>query len=154
MGKRVIRWIFFNCLFAVFPFVYSLYVADRAGKSVSQVWSHSPELLFFALITCATVLGDLFEKWPLKWNTFFSVCGLILLVLVIGFACQYGNFQHSVVTDPEAVVYRNRLLQDSWYPVWIAAGLSTLIEILLGWLDEDQAPHADSAQTFNLNEGT
>jgi hypothetical protein len=136
LAKRLIRWVFFNCLFAIFPFLYSLYVTDRADKSVYQAWSNSPELLFFALITTATVLGDLFEKWPIRWNIFFTVCGLILLMFVILFACQYGNFQHSLVTQPEAIMYRDRLLRDAWYAVWIAAGFSTIVEMLLGWVDE------------------
>lgn len=137
VARRIIRWIFFNFLFALFPFASSLYINSRSGKSTFEAWSNSPEILFFGLMLCATAVGDIFEISPTRWNTFFTICGFLLFLSAIALAAQYGNFLHSLVTTPSAVQYRYNILSDSWYPIVAVVALSSLVEFLLGLVEEN-----------------
>jgi hypothetical protein len=103
--------------------------------------SSSPEILFFALMVCATARGDLSELEPsIGWNRSFSILGSALMIGAIVSAMLYGSLLFSSLFESslgaEAVLFRSRLLIPSIVFAFVFLGISTWTEILLGKLDD------------------
>src|SRR3954447_15799089 len=59
MASRLVRWFTFTVLFALLPLGVTVLLGKLTGTFTIRVLQDSPEILFFALMICATSLGDI-----------------------------------------------------------------------------------------------
>lgn len=136
MVKRLVRWITFNVIFALFPLITALLFRDLAGKLTTDDIAKSPEILFFALMVSATALGDLFEIFPsVGWDALLVIMGAILFIGAVFSAILYGGLVYNSMIETGAESFRSRLL---FYSLFLAIGLfavSTATEVMLGRIE-------------------
>jgi hypothetical protein len=136
VAKRLVRWVAFNVVFALFPLITALLFRHLAGKLTADDIAKSPEILFFALMLSATALGDLFELFPtIGWDTLLAAMGAILLIGAVFSAILYGGLLYNSMVEAGGESFRSRLLM---YSALLAIGLfavSTATEVMLGRIE-------------------
>lgn len=99
--SHLLKWLFFTVAFGLLPFGFASlfgYLHDPAGGAVRP----SPELLFFALIVCVSVAGDLHGSVPAEgWkSTALNVAfGGFLLSAAVS-ASLYGAWLEHLYNSP------------------------------------------------------
>lgn len=121
LTNKLIRWIVFNLILALFPLGTTLFIHSLAGKLTHEVLVNSPEILFLALTASATALRDLYESAAffgkdLLYNLLYYALFLGLIVS----AAFYGLFIHDTVVNPSAPALRGALLK---YSIALAVSL-------------------------------
>lgn len=89
MANRILKWIVYTLIFALLPTFISLLFGLLFDLEVND---YSTELLFFAIMICATSLNDIQEmkkqiKNDFVFNMFFGVC----IILIVTVSVIYGS---------------------------------------------------------------
>jgi hypothetical protein len=131
IGEKLLRWIVFNLILALFPLGTTLFVHSLAGKLSYQVVLNSPEILFLALMVSATALRDLYEASPfLRGEMLYTVLYYALFLGLILAAVFYGLFVLDIVNNPSTPVLRAALFKYANF-LTIVLCLCSFITILL-----------------------
>jgi hypothetical protein len=131
IGEKLLRWIVFNLILALFPLGTTLFVHSLAGKLSYQVVLNSPEILFLALMVSATALRDLYEASPfLRGEMLYTVLYYALFLGLILAAVFYGLFVLDTVNNPSTPVLRAALFKYANF-LTIVLCLCSFITILL-----------------------
>jgi hypothetical protein len=131
IGEKLLRWIVFNLILALFPLGTTLFVHSLAGKLSYQVVLNSPEILFLALMVSATALRDLYEASPfLRGEMLYTVLYYALFLGLILAAVFYGLFVLDTVNNPSTPVLRAALFKYANF-LTIVLCLCSFITVLL-----------------------
>ena len=136
LAKKLIRWLTYNTLFALLPLGISILLRTLSGKLSIETLTNSPDILFFALMISSTTLGDMNEVADIiGWDTTFSILSSALTLGAVTSAILYGSFLYGDIANVDVVNFRSRLF-------WVSIGLSivmyvlaTLVEILIGKIE-------------------
>lgn len=132
MGKRVVAWCTYGIVFALIPLIASILIHFFAGQLSFKVLSHSPELLFFSLMVCATVLGDLNDIVAADVvDLTVPILRSALSVGVILSAILYGAFISAEVAGKVDDVFATRVFWFSLILAVLSAAVATFGEIFL-----------------------
>jgi hypothetical protein len=131
IGEKLLRWVVFNLILALFPLGTTLFVHSLAGKLSYQVVLNSPEILFLALMVSATALRDLYEASPfLRGEMLYTVLYYALFLGLIMAAVFYGLFVLDTVNNPSTPVLRAALFKYANF-LTIVLCLCSFITVLL-----------------------
>ena len=112
MYTRLIRWFFFNLLFALTPLTFVLVIRLLLGQlSLKAMEDNLSEILFFSLMVSVTALNDL-DDIVKSFNNDALLSG-IRLFLTLGAAWSamlYGVFIFDSVTNLNIIGFRTRLM--------------------------------------------
>ena len=137
MNTRLIRWFFFNLLFALTPLASMLVIRFLLDKlSLKAIEDNLSEILFFSIMVSVTALDDLNEIIRNFTNdALLSSIRLFLLLGAVWYVILYGFFIFDsaidVATSLNIVGFRSKLMYAS---IWLATILfivSTSAEILI-----------------------
>jgi hypothetical protein len=128
---RIFRFITFNVLFAFIPvFISSGFrTFENAGEPLSK---YVPDFLFFGIVICATVLGDIFDelfRGDAKETLLFS--GVALIIGLIFAAVAYGGYQLDTIRAKQPTIFQEGLTPFALYLSIILCIGSIIIEIVL-----------------------
>lgn len=139
MANRLVRWFTYNVTFALLPLACSLLLRALAGKLNIEDVAKSPEVLFFSLIVCATALGDLSEvAKPIGRDITLKIFRSVLLFGAVFSAILYGSLLYDTAIGPGSAAFRSRLLTVSVLMAVAFFILSTVVEAILGKIEDRQ----------------
>ena len=145
LRKRLIRWIFFNLIFALTPLTVVLifrWTTDQLTMKAME--DNLAEILFFALMVSVTVVGDIFDAIKVidKDNLLYGLMMFFILGSAFS-AILYGAFQFDCLIGTNIQVFRPRLMWLSIIMAFILFITSTGTQVFLGRIadlkDEVQA---------------
>lgn len=114
MANKLLRWVVFNLILALFPLGATLFIHSLTGRLNREVLINSPEILFLALTVSATALRDLYESSAaFGKDLLYNVLFYALFLGLITSAFFYGLFIHDSVVNPSAPLLRAALLKYS-----------------------------------------
>jgi hypothetical protein len=137
LAKRLTQWITFDILFALIPFMFTVLLRYLAGSlSVTQL-SESPEILFFAIMVCATTTGDLHELFnPIRWDTRLRILFSFMLFGAIFSSVLYGSFLYDTLIGSNSELFKQNLFQVSIYLTLSLTLVALLVQILIARVEE------------------
>lgn len=99
--SRFVRWLVFNVVFALLP-LFSVWIFRLLlNKEAIERNNDYPETLFFAIMVCATALGDVHGRNNTqKYNLMYVCLEGGLLLGAIGLAIIYGGLKLGSVLNP------------------------------------------------------
>lgn len=136
MAKRLIRWITFDIVFALIPFILILVLRFLTGSLSVQTLSSSPEILFFAIMVSATATGDLYGLAdPLGWDVQLRILFSFMLFGAVFSAILYGSFLYDTIIGSISPVFKENLFRLSIFLTSALAILAFLAEILIARIE-------------------
>jgi hypothetical protein len=135
---RFIRWVFLNVIFALLPLMASIALHSMAGRMPENLWLFSPELLFFALMTSVTALGDVIDiAGPVGWSPLILAGACTLGVCAVWSALMYGMHLYGGVFFPPDVIFQQSFSTWSVYVAVAAFILSFMVEAFISKVTEN-----------------
>ena len=135
LGEKLLRWVVFNLILALFPLGTTLFVHSLAGRLSYQVVLNSPEILFLALMVSATALRDLYEASPFLKGTLYTALYYALFLGLILAAVFYGLFVLDTVNNPSTPVLRAALFKYAKIPTTVLCLCSFITVLLLSRIE-------------------
>lgn len=134
MIKRLLRWFFFNLLFALIPLVVVLLLRWLAGRlTVRAMEENLSEILFFALMVSVTAAGDVVEVY--RFMTKDSLVYALMMFFMLGAVFSsvlYGFFHFDLMIGTGISAFRPRLLILSSSMAAILFVVGTITQVFLG----------------------
>ena len=110
------------------------------GVDAESLAGTLPEILFFAIMTTATALGDITEVSPTAdleiWSRFFR---FILMLGAIVSTFLYGVLLHESIIGPSSEGVDVRLLNISVPLAIIYFAIGTFVEVLVGTIEDNRS---------------
>jgi len=137
LANRLIRWITFDIVFALIPFIIIVVLRALMGSLSAEKLSDSPEILFFAIMVCGTATGDLYGiADPLGWDNLLKVLFSLMLLGAVFSAILYGSFLYNTIIGPDSPLFKENLFHVSIYMTSSLAILAFLTEFLIARVEE------------------
>ena len=133
--KKFINWLVFHAIFALFPLLSVWFFRSLLSRTAIETIHDFPEILFFALMVCASTVGDLrgLDRPP-RWKKTFLILEAALLVGAVGSAILYGGIRFVGIMEPE-VTFRTHLLTYSILLTTLLFLTSLTAQILLALVE-------------------
>ena len=140
MADRLLRWFTFTVFFGLLPLLALVTVHGLRGTLSWRVVEGSPELLFLAIMICATGIDDgtsvsteMFSSWQI---TALKVLVRILTVGIAYTAILYGFFILDSVAQAPTPMFQGRLLSLTIWAVVVFMAVGTTIQIYAGYSED------------------
>lgn len=132
MAVRLIRWFTFAVVFALLPFLTSLLFRGMAGVLTTDAIQQSPELLFFALMICATAMGDLNElSSAVGKDTVLRILSSALLLGASVAGILYGGFVYVTLPNQTNLKFQANLFHLSLILAPVSLFVGTVVQVLI-----------------------
>ena len=140
MAKRMLRWTFFNLLFALMPLFVVLTLQWLAGKlSISTLENSSTEILFFTLMVSVTVAGDVGEMYRrMEKDSLIYALMMFFILSSVFSSVLYGFLHFDLLIGANIIGFRSRLM---WLSIAMAITLflaGTITQIFLAKITDLQ----------------
>lgn len=133
MARRLVRWFFFNLLFALTPLTVVLVIKSLLGQlSFEAMEDNLSEILFFSLMVSVTALDDLDEIISVfKNDLIMASLKLFLIFGAVWSAMLYSIFMLDSAVNLNFEGFRSRLLSMSIAVAIILFLVSTTAECIV-----------------------
>ncbi len=137
MYNRILRWLTFDFIFALFPFIFTVLLRYLMGTLSIDHLAESPEILFFAIMVSATATGDLHAiATPVGWDNLLRSLYSITLLGAVFCSVLYGTFLYDTLMGSNSLDFRQNLF-DLSIAITIAMTLiSFVVEVLIARIEE------------------
>ena len=136
MAARLIRWYTFTVAFALLPLITTLALRYMQGSLTVRALEDSPEVLFFALMVCATALGDIHElRSAIGTDNLLYAIFSILLLGVCASGILYGSLVWDKITTGGTADFQRRLLAVSIGLAIVFLALGTTVQVFVSRIE-------------------
>lgn len=130
-GNRLVNWIVYNLIFGLIPLLSVWFFRALVDRNIFDISSDFQEVLFFALMLCATTLSDVrTERKSEQWNIAFLLMDAALIISVVTIAVIYGGLRYAHIINP-AATYHTQILNGIIYFTIVVFVISVLCQIIL-----------------------
>jgi NO-binding membrane sensor protein with MHYT domain len=137
VASRLVRWFTFTVLFALLPLGVTILLRKLTGTFTIRALEDSPEILFFALMICATSLGDMQAlRTAVGKDLPLLVLWSALLLGSVFSAILYGSLAYDKLVTGGTEAFQQNLLSVSVLVAVIFFVLALIVQILLSRIEK------------------